>query len=124
MMEGPDEFIGPVNLGNPDEFTIRELAELAIELTDSRSEIAHKPLPEDDPKQPRPADFAVGIDHRCSRPEIDLRFFAGCRLQASLGQWHVLLQFGDESPHTVIASGKSILLPQVLINPPRREALF
>ena len=54
MMEGPDEFIGPVNLGNPDEFSIRELAELAIELTGSHSELAFKSLPADDPKQRRP----------------------------------------------------------------------
>ena len=51
MMNGPDDFIGPVNLGNPDEFTIRELAELVIELTGSKSKLVHKPLPADDPDQ-------------------------------------------------------------------------
>jgi UDP-glucuronate decarboxylase len=54
MMEGPDDFIGPVNLGNPDEFTIRQLAELVIEQTGSPSRIVYKPLPADDPKQRRP----------------------------------------------------------------------
>ena len=49
MMNGPDDFIGPVNLGNPGEFTIRELAELVIELTGSQSKLVHEPLPADDP---------------------------------------------------------------------------
>lgn len=46
--------IGPVNIGNPDEFTMLELAELTIRLTGSRSKITHRPLPGDDPKQRRP----------------------------------------------------------------------
>ncbi len=45
---------GPINIGNPGEFTMRELAELVIELTGSRSEIVHRPLPQDDPTQRRP----------------------------------------------------------------------
>ncbi len=43
MMEGPDDFIGPVNLGNPSEFTVKELAELVIELTGAKSRIVHHP---------------------------------------------------------------------------------
>ena len=54
MMDTPDEFTGPVNLGNTDEFTIAELAELVIELTSSRSQIVRKPLPADDPRQRKP----------------------------------------------------------------------
>jgi UDP-glucuronate decarboxylase len=54
MMQTPDSFCGPVNLGNPDEFSIRELAELVIELVGSRSRIVYCPLPQDDPKQRRP----------------------------------------------------------------------
>ncbi len=50
-METGDEFTGPVNLGNPREFTIRELADRVLELTGSRSEIVEKPLPQDDPTQ-------------------------------------------------------------------------
>jgi len=46
--------IGPINLGNPGEFTILELAEKVIKLTGSRSKIVHKPLPQDDPMQRRP----------------------------------------------------------------------
>jgi UDP-glucuronate decarboxylase len=51
FMDSPDEFTGPVNLGNPGEFTIRALAEKIIELTGSRSRLTSKPLPSDDPMQ-------------------------------------------------------------------------
>ncbi len=54
MMDTPDDVTGPVNIGNPGEFTIRQLAELIIELTGSRSRIVSEPLPADDPKQRRP----------------------------------------------------------------------
>jgi len=54
MMATPDEIIGPVNLGNPSEFTILELAENVIRLTKSSSRIIFKPLPQDDPTQRRP----------------------------------------------------------------------
>lgn len=54
MMETPDNFTGPVNIGNPEEFTIKELAEIIIYLTKSQSKIIYKPLPEDDPKQRKP----------------------------------------------------------------------
>jgi UDP-glucuronate decarboxylase len=54
LMATPDELTGPVNLGNPAEFSIRELAEKILALTGSRSRIEHKPLPEDDPRQRQP----------------------------------------------------------------------
>jgi UDP-glucuronate decarboxylase len=54
LMESSDDFTGPVNLGNPNEFTIRQLAEKVIALTGSRSKIEAKPLPADDPKQRQP----------------------------------------------------------------------
>ena len=54
IMDMPAEFSGPVNIGNPTEFTMRELADLVIELTGSKSKIVHHPLPADDPKQRRP----------------------------------------------------------------------
>ena len=53
-MMNTDGFTGPVNIGNPDEFTIRELAELTMELTGSPSELRHFPLPPDDPTRRRP----------------------------------------------------------------------
>jgi len=54
LMDSDDNFIGPVNLGNPDEFTMNELADLVIKLTNSSSKIVQKRLPEDDPKQRQP----------------------------------------------------------------------
>lgn len=54
MMGSRDGFTGPVNLGNPGEFTVRELAEKVIGLTGSRSKIVHQPLPQDDPVQRKP----------------------------------------------------------------------
>ncbi len=54
LMASPEGFTGPVNLGNPAEFTIRELAELVIGMTGSRSKLIFMPLPEDDPKQRQP----------------------------------------------------------------------
>jgi UDP-glucuronate decarboxylase len=54
MMDTPREVTGPVNLGNPGEFTIRELAEFVTELTGSTSPITHLPLPTDDPVRRRP----------------------------------------------------------------------
>ena len=72
MMEGADEFIGPVNLGNPDEFSIRELAEMAIELTGSSSELAFKSLPADDPKQRRP-DIQLARERLDWSPSVALR---------------------------------------------------
>jgi UDP-glucuronate decarboxylase len=54
LMGTPDDFIGPVNLGNSQEFTIAELAELVIKMTNSKSRIVRKPLPEDDPRQRKP----------------------------------------------------------------------
>jgi UDP-glucuronate decarboxylase len=54
MMASPDEVTGPINIGNPGEFTIRALAEMVIEMTGSRSQIITRPLPENDPLQRRP----------------------------------------------------------------------
>jgi len=72
MMDGPDEFIGPVNLGNPGEFTVRELAELVLELTDSKSKIIEKPLPADDPKQRKP-DITLAKKWLKWEPTVPLR---------------------------------------------------
>lgn len=54
LMDSPDEVTGPVNLGNPGEFTMLELAEAVIRLTGSKSELIYEPLPSDDPKQRQP----------------------------------------------------------------------
>ena len=54
FMASPEDFVGPMNMGNPGEFTIKELAEKIIDLTGSSSKIVYEPLPGDDPKQRRP----------------------------------------------------------------------
>ncbi len=72
MMNGPDGFIGPVNLGNPDEFTIRELAEQVIELTGSSSRIITMPLPADDPAQRQP-DIRLAKQNLGWEPRVKLR---------------------------------------------------
>lgn len=54
MMNSDPAFLGPVNLGNPNEFTMLELAQAVIELTNSKSKIIHLELPQDDPKQRQP----------------------------------------------------------------------
>jgi UDP-glucuronate decarboxylase len=72
MMNGPDECTGPVNIGNPDEFTIRELAELVLELTGSKSKIIYEPLPVDDPAQRCP-DIALARERLNWQPAVPLR---------------------------------------------------
>jgi len=54
LMRSHDDIVGPINLGNPGEFTIRQLAEIVIDLVGSSSKIVHRPLPSDDPKQRQP----------------------------------------------------------------------
>ena len=54
MMNSPDDFVGPVNLGNPDEFTIQQLADMVVEMTGANSRIVRRALPSDDPTQRRP----------------------------------------------------------------------
>jgi UDP-glucuronate decarboxylase len=71
LMETPDEFTGPVNLGNPTEFTVEQLARKVIELTGSRSRIIHEPLPTDDPRQRQP-DISLARRTLNWQPRIDL----------------------------------------------------
>ena len=72
MMGTSPEFHGPVNIGNPTEFTIRELAEQVIELTGSRSRLVHEPLPSDDPKQRQP-DISLARAKLGWEPTVALR---------------------------------------------------
>ncbi len=73
LMATPDEFIGPVNIGNPKEFTILELAELVIKLTNSKSKISFLPLPEDDPVRRKP-DISMAKEKLNNwQPEIGLK---------------------------------------------------
>lgn len=71
MMATEDEIVGPINLGNPNEFTIMELAEKVIKLTGSTSKILQMPLPQDDPKQRQP-DISVAKSQLNWEPTIQL----------------------------------------------------
>ncbi len=72
MMNGPDDFHGPVTLGNPNEFTIAELARWTLELTGSSSRIVHKPLPADDPVRRQP-DITLARQRLGWEPRVPLR---------------------------------------------------
>ena len=72
LMRSPADFTGPVNLGNPVESTMIELAELIVELTNSKSTIVHKPLPVDDPRRRRP-DISLAHDRLGWQPKVVLQ---------------------------------------------------
>jgi UDP-glucuronate decarboxylase len=94
MMEGPDDFIGPVNLGNPGEFSILELASIVRELTGSRSKIVHQPLPADDPVQRQP-DIALATKRLGWRPAVPLR-----EGLAKTVEWFKSIDMSDFRPPT------------------------
>ena len=73
MMNSEDSFLGPVNIGNPNEFTMLELAQAVIELTGSNSKIIHMPLPQDDPKQRQPDISLAKEKLQGWEPKIQLR---------------------------------------------------
>jgi UDP-glucuronate decarboxylase len=72
LMETGDGVVGPVNLGNPEEFTIRQLAEIVVDITGSASKIVHRPLPTDDPKQRQP-EISKAHELLGWRPTVPLR---------------------------------------------------
>ena len=71
MMNAPDDFSGPVNIGNPNEFKIMQLAKTVIDLTGSKSKIIHQPLPQDDPLQRQP-DIALARERLEWEPRTQL----------------------------------------------------
>lgn len=71
MMNGPDDFVGPVNMGNPGEFSISQLAENIIRLSGSQSKIVFEPLPQDDPMQRKP-DITLAKERLGWEPTLDL----------------------------------------------------
>jgi UDP-glucuronate decarboxylase len=71
MMNSPAGFIGPVNIGNPGEFTIRELAEMVIEMTGTKSKLVERPLPADDPTRRKP-DITVAKKNLGWEPKVKL----------------------------------------------------
>lgn len=72
LMDTDDAITGPVNLGNPREFTIKQLAETIIDLTGSGSKLVYKPLPEDDPQQRKP-DISLANELLAWEPSVQLR---------------------------------------------------
>jgi UDP-glucuronate decarboxylase len=94
MVETPPDVTGPINIGNPREFTIRELAELIVEMTGAKSRLRFEPLPSDDPKQRQP-DISMAKSILKWEPKIELReglaktiayFEKGLRKEAHGGQ--------------------------------------
>ena len=71
LMKTPNKFTGPVNIGNPNEFTVKELAEIIIDLTGSKSKLEFKPLPSDDPVQRQP-DISLAIEKLKWEPATEL----------------------------------------------------
>ena len=71
LMNSPDDITGPINIGNPAEFTIKQLAEKVVAMTGSKSEITYHPSPADDPKQRRP-DITLAQKHLQWEPKISL----------------------------------------------------
>lgn len=71
-MDAPDDLIGPINLGNPDEITIRDLAEMILELTGSASKIIYETIPDDDPTRRQP-DITLAVKKLGWEPRVSLR---------------------------------------------------
>ncbi len=93
LMASAPEVTGPINLGNPGEFTIRELAEMAIDMTGSKSALTFLPLPQDDPKQRRPDITIAGRDLGWE-PKIPLRD----GLRQTIAYFDRLLSRGNQAP--------------------------
>ena len=93
-MKAPDDFIGPVNLGNPDEFTMLELAQLVLELTGSKSKLVFRPLPADDPTKRRP-DISLAKERLAWQPTVKLR----TGLERTI-EWFRSIKFEEYRPPT------------------------
>ncbi len=93
LMATPRGVTGPVNLGNPGEFTIRQLAETVVEMTGARSRLVHRPLPQDDPRQRRP-DLARAEAELGWRPSTALRD----GLARTIAYFRALLDVPDAAP--------------------------
>ncbi len=94
MMNNDQGFIGPVNIGNPHEFTIRQLAELVIELSGSRSKLIERPLPSDDPTRRRP-DISLAKEKLNWEPQVELEE----GLKKTI-QWFQTINLDDYRPPT------------------------
>jgi UDP-glucuronate decarboxylase len=94
MMDASDEFQGPCNLGNPNEFTVRELAEQVIEQTGAKSKIVHEPLPADDPVRRQP-DITLARTRLGWEPKTQLR-----EGLAKTIAWFLTIKLTDYRPPT------------------------
>jgi UDP-glucuronate decarboxylase len=94
LMESPGDVTGPMNLGNPGEFTIKELAEIVLGLTGSKSKLSYLPLPQDDPKQRKP-DIAFAQERLKWQPTVALRE----GLSDTIAYFDRLLSSGTEPAH-------------------------
>ena len=72
MMDAPNDVIGPINLGNPGEYSIKELAEIIVELVGNNNKLIYEPLPADDPTRRQP-DITLAKKHLNWEPKIPLR---------------------------------------------------
>ena len=98
LMQSGDDFTGPVNLGNPGEFTMRQLADLVIEITGSSSKLVFKPLPADDPRQRRP-DIQLASERLGWTPTVPLRE----GLQLTIGYFDRLLSGNKRAGEACVA---------------------
>jgi UDP-glucuronate decarboxylase len=71
MMASPQELTGPINMGNPNEITVRELAEIVLRMTGTKSKLVMKPLPQDDPRQRQP-DITLAKTQLNWEPKVSL----------------------------------------------------
>ncbi|MBF0562890.1 MAG: NAD-dependent epimerase/dehydratase family protein, partial [Alphaproteobacteria bacterium] len=90
LMDTPDTVTGPMNLGNPGEFTIRELAEMVIAMTGSKSQLVFNPLPVDDPRQRRP-DITLARQTLNWEPAIPLKE----GLQKTIAYFRAMVEAGE-----------------------------
>lgn len=92
LMNSPKEITGPINIGNPGEFTIRALAEMVLDLVGSKSKLAFRPLPQDDPRQRKP-DISKAQDVLGWNPEVALKD----GLMRTISYFDTLLRENDPS---------------------------
>jgi UDP-glucuronate decarboxylase len=99
LMDSPAEITGPINLGNPNEMTIRDLAEMVVELTGSNAKVVYEALPKDDPRQRQP-NIELAKAHLGWQPRVGLReglektiaYFAGVLAQSGSTALRPLLE--------------------------------
>ena len=101
LMQSGDDVTGPINIGNPKEFSMLQLASEVIDLTGARSKIVHRPLPQDDPRQRRP-DISKANDLLGWAPRTDLKY----GLTKTIAYFDELLK--DQSIQTSV-SGASVV---------------